>query len=872
MTVWRWLFGRGGAEAELAREIDAHIAERADDLMDEGWSRGDALAQARREFGNRTLHAERSREVWIAPWLSSVWQDLHYAARSVTRQPGFTLSAVGILALGIGPVTAIFTMFNGRVLRPWPVRDPSSIAIVKPLPRPTEQYGALPSLEYRYLRDHSRSFTHLAAWQPGGGPVRYGKTKVFVQSSFVTANYFDMLDVRMHLGRTFLPEEDDYTSPRAVAIISERLWREYFGASGSIVGERILVYDRPFTIVGVAQAGFFDVEPYMRRDLWMPRASVALVFASQGHDPTLLKALADPRNGTIEQVAGRLAPGVASAAAQAELDVLARQFCSSFGLDPHGVTLRTTRPISRSRSQALSHLSASQMMFGALLLVMLLACANVGNLILARGLARQREIAIRLSLGASRMRVTRQLLTESLLLSVLAGAVGLWLGILAMRTFTGSRESLLANPDQYVADLAVIAFTFVTSLIACLAAGVMPAVRSTRVSIAARAADGGTGRPGAGRLRTTLLAAQLALSMVLLVCAGLLTRAVGHAMTIDPGFDIHDVQVIAARLPEGASRERSSTFHRTLRDALAADAASHVAQGEFTAITSSHRTIPFRPDGETARAPRMIVARDVSERYFSVLGIPLLAGRALADDGRAMEVVINQSAAQLLWPAEDPVGKRLVTGAGGDERYFTVVGVAQDVPVMSLSEIVPVVYQPLRSGGLLFVRDRSPAMVDRIGSVARAIEPEVDIAARPLAEDISMATRNVAAASQYLWAIGLVALLLATAGAFGVFAHSVEERRREIGVRMALGAEPRQVMGTVVGGARRAVLLGVGAGLLLSSAAAPLLGRVLYGLSPFDPVTYAGISAILVTAALAATWIPARRATQIDPAATLRED
>lgn len=203
-------------------------------------SAADAQAQARREFGNRTLSIERSREVWITPWLSSVWQDLRYAVRSIVRQPGFAVSTIGILALGIGPVTALVTMFNGRLLQPWPVRDPGSIAIVRPIPGPKQQYGSLSNVEYRYLREHSRTFTHLAAWMPGGGPVVYGKTNILVQSNFVSANYFDMLGVRMHMGRTFLPEEEDYTSPRAVAVISERLWREYFGAPASIVGDTLL--------------------------------------------------------------------------------------------------------------------------------------------------------------------------------------------------------------------------------------------------------------------------------------------------------------------------------------------------------------------------------------------------------------------------------------------------------------------------------------------------------------------------------------------------------------------------------------------------------------------------------------------------------
>jgi predicted permease len=868
MSAWRWLAGRRRAEEDLAREIDAHVAERADDLIDQGLSAADAQAEARREFGNRTLSIERSREVWIAPWLSSIWQDLRYAARSIVREPGFAASAIGILAIGIGPVTALVTMFNGRLLQPWPVRDPSSIVNVRPIPGPKQQYGSLSNVEYRYLRDHTRTFTHLAAWMPGGGPVIYGKTRIDVQSNFVSANYFDMLGVGMHMGRGFLPEEEDYTSPKAVAVISERLWREYFGAPASIIGDDILVYGRPFTIVGVAQAGFFDVEAHIRRDLWMPRSSLALM--PFGTFEAQIKALADPLHGG-EQVAGRLAPGVSPATAQAELAVLGRQFLSTVPLDAHGYTLVDTRPASRNPGALSRDLPVFRVIFGALLLVMLLACANVGNLILARGLSRQRELAIRLSLGASRRRVTRQLLTEGLLMSVLAGAVGLGFGVLALQIFVRRTGSpLLANPDPFAPDLLVSVFTLALAVLACLASSVMPALRSTRVSIAARTAESSAGRPGAGRLRTTLLAVQLALSMVLLVGAGLLTRAVDHALTVDPGFAMHEVQAIAIRLPDGAAADRSAIFYRALRDALEVGNLPPVARSQFTAITGSRVLISFR--GGDAGKSRQMILRDVSARYFEVLSIPLVNGRTVADDERVQEVVVNESAARAFWPGDEPLGKRLVSGRSDAAVSYTVVGVAKDVPVTSLSEIHPVVYKSIRSGGLLLVRDLSPAVVDRIASVARGIEPDVDLTARPLADDIANATRLTATASRFAWGIGMLALVLATVGAFGVFAYTVEERRREIGVRMALGAQARQVVWTVIGGARRPLLFGLGAGLVLTSAAAPLLGRFLYGLSPFDAITYAGISAILVASALAATWVPARRATQIDPAITLRGD
>jgi hypothetical protein len=343
-------------------------------------------------------------------------------------------------------------------------------------------------------------------------------------------------------------------------------------------------------------------------------------------------------------------------------------------------------------------------------------------------------------------------------------------------------------------------------------------------------------------------------------------------MTFDPGFAIHELQAVSLRLPVGASGDRSSVFYRTLRDALEVGDFPPLAFSEFTAITTAQRIVPMRRHDQGRGTGRPLVVRDISSRYFSVLGIPLVSGRTLTDDVQMQEAVVNESAARLFWPDIDALGQRLMTGDGKDATSYTVVGVAKDVPVTSLSEVQPVVYTTVRSARLLLVRDLSPAVVDRIDSVARGIEPDVELAARPLRDDIVAATRGTAAASRFAWGVGLFALILATVGAFGVFAYTVEERRREIGVRMALGAEAGQVVSTIIGSARRPVLFGLGAGLLLAAAASPLLRRFLYGLSPFDPVAYAGIAVILVLSALVATWIPARRATQIDPAITLRGD
>jgi hypothetical protein len=348
MNYLRWLVRRR-TNTDLAREVGAHIAERVDDLLEQGLSAADARAQARREFGNATLHIEQSREVWIAPWVSSVSQDVRYAVRSLTRQPGFTLSAVGILGIGIAFITAFFSVLNATLARPWRVPDPSTLAVVKPRPAPGQQYGVLSVPEYLYLRGHNQSFVSLATHTGGGGPVVHADVVVDVQSRFVSANYFDTLGITMMLGRGFLPEEEDYRSPRAVAVISERLWRDVFGAPTSILGSTIRVRDRPFTVIGVAPPGFFDIEEFPR-EVWMPLPALAIHFGD-----SWLHGFTDPR-ATSSSVFGRLRPGVSRESAQAELDVLSRQFRSTVPMAWGGFSLHSTRPIDVDRERHMRQL------------------------------------------------------------------------------------------------------------------------------------------------------------------------------------------------------------------------------------------------------------------------------------------------------------------------------------------------------------------------------------------------------------------------------------------------------------------------------------------------------------------------------------
>jgi putative ABC transport system permease protein len=865
--TWLSRLRRRREDDGLEREIDAHLAERVDDLVERGVPAAEARRRAHVEFGNRTRYIEDSRGVRRLAWLDSLAQDVRFALRMLGRQPSYVLGTILVLSIAIGLVTALFAVFNATVLRPWPVPDPASIVIIRGRPLPGQQYGTLSNVEYRYFRERARSFTHMASTMPGGGSIGRdeGVALADVQWNFVSANYFDTLGIGMAAGRTFLREEEDYVSPRPVAIISERVWREYFDGDPAIAGRTIRVRNRPRTIVGVAAAGFADVWG-VRIDVWMPLPTAALAF-TESLDRDTLARFADPRVGG-PRVIGRLAPGVDATRAQAELDVLNRQFRRAVGMDAPGMILTDTRPIHSASAATTQDLPILGLMFVALLLILLLACANVANLNLARAMGRRREVATRISLGASRLRVARQLLTESAIVCLIAGAAGFCLAATVPQALMRSANPI-RRPDMLDADLAVFAFALGTTALACLLSGAAPAFRATRTNLATSGLDRFAGGAGATRLRGVLLASQIALTTTLLVGAGLLTRAIGYAMSVDPGFAVSDVQLVSLetplRTPPAALRQLVGALQREDLPVAAAD---------FPPITSSRADVSVRHSGQGLEMSRLVLLRPVSSNYFETLGIRMVAGRTFSASPDHREIVVSESAARRFWPDRPAIGQRLSSGGVGSrpEMSHEVVGVAADVATTKLTAVEPVIYWSTDAPRVLLTRDRSASAAERIAGVVRATVTGAAISGRPLLEDVRRSLQDLVIGSRVAWMLGGLALALATVGAFAVFAYLVEERRREIGIRMALGARAGQVVRLVLGAAGRPIAAGLAIGLLLSIAGARLLRSALYGMSPFDPIAYLQIAAILGAAGALATWIPARRATRIDPAVTLRAD
>jgi predicted permease len=870
MTRWRQIVGRARADRELAQEIQAHIAERVDDLVERGMSSDEARRTALREFGNPVRCLEDSRAVWLTPWLVSVGQDVRYVLRTIRRQPVFSASVVLILTLGIGLVTALFTVFNARVLRPWPVPDPSSLVLVKPLPATRDPHGTLSGVEYRYFREHARSFSHLAVQVPGGSQVGRSDGTMFaeVQTQYVTANYFDALRIRMTIGRGFLPDEEDYSLPKEVVVISERLWREYFASDPGLIGNPIRVGNQLATVIGVTERGFAGVRIAggLRVDLWMPLTTGGIAY-DRKYSANWLRQLDNPRH-SIGHVFGRLRPGVTGEEATAELAVLSRQFRTPLAMEAPGVIVADTRPLSTNYENVRMRLKTQSVMLFALLLVMLLACANAGNLVLAKTVARRDEIAIRLSLGASRSRVARQLITETLVLSLVAGCAALYLSATVPGLLIRLRGSEIYSHEHLAPDAFVFIFTLLLSMIACAVASLGPVLRATRAAAIGGGKDRALAGPASHGLRVSLLATQIALSTVLLVGAGLLTRAASHAMSIDPGFAIGGIREMSIELPRGTRADALPV----IREALTTAGLPPMAFSFLPPISGARMEIGVRHPNSTEENRRLVL-RPVSANYFEVLGIPFLTGRPFGERVTGRELVVSQSAARLLWPNDDPIGKRLLSGAmDTPAELHEIVGVVADVATMTIAEVEPVIYQPVQAGRVVLIRDPSPAVSARMTDLVESAVPGARSFSRPLMDAVRDSLTSLVIGSRIAWVLGGLALVLAMLGAFGVFASMVEERRREIGVRMALGARGSQVVQLVLRGATRPVLAGLGAGLALSLVVTPLLRSALYGMSPFDPIAYLGIAAILLASSLAATWVPAARATRVEPAITLRGD
>ncbi len=860
----QYLFRRNRLEADLAEEMDFHRTLLARDFP------GDRAA-ASRAWGNSTLAREDARTVWFGAWLGSFWRDLAYGVRGLWRERGFTAVALSALAIAIGLNTSLFTVFNAIALRPWAVKDPGRVVNVRRVERNGPMAGSFEGFgvaEWRYLADHSKAFTGLLLTRQGetvqstAGPLHL---------TLVTGNYFGVLGVEMARGRGFVPEEDRPLAPEAVAVLSYAAWRNRFGGDPQIAGKTVRLDDIPFTVVGVAGDSFAGTEP-VRVEIWAPMAARRVLRPHDANGLPFLTSL----NFCCAPMAGRLAPGYTREQAAAELGLLASQLLATqpanqahAGEPPRQATVVVTgtamlATAGRNKDKVVPLLVA---MFAAMTLVLLLACANAANLLLARASARRTEMAVRLSLGGSRARLVRQLLVESFALALGGAAVGLaiaWIAPAAIIARMVPENGMPMNPDWRVC-----LYTAGIAVLACLVFGLAPALQATQGGIAGALKREAPLSFARLPLRSVLLASQVAISVILLAGAGLLVRGLQHAQHQDPGFRIEGVSVATLELPAAQyDGKRSEIFNAQLEAALAEPGMPAAAMASMAPMSNSRSWTTVRRVDEPAKRERLIQIYEVSGAYFQVLGIPVLAGRSFTtgDAGRQV-VLLNETAARQLWPDQNGVGQTLAS----NDKTWEVVGVVKDVYCSGLDAINPTMYWPARSGvPQLLLGDSSAGAKERVAALVRHLDPKARTIFAPLRDNLNQQLTPARYAAELAGALGLLALGLASIGVSGVFAYMVRQRTREIGLRMALGAHPAQVVRMVLAANLRALGWGLAAGLAGAFAATRLLRSMMNGVSPFDPLAYAGVFFLLIAAAAAASALPARRAARVDPVTALR--
>ena len=813
--------------------------------------------------------------------MGTLLQDLRYGIRMLAKSPGFTTVAVLTLALGIGANTAIFTVVNSLLLRPLPVEQPDRLVAVFMTHKGDDTFNPSSYPDYSDLRDRNGVFSGVAAHFYCPMSLKTVDRPEVVIGQAVTSNYFNVLGVRPFLGRTFLPEEGETPGSHPVAVLSYRVWERGFDSDRGIIGKKVLVNDHPFTVVGVTPRDFTGLSTAIVPAVWVPVTMIRQVIPfpislTNRDDPWLL-------------IVARLKPGVSMAQAEAAAKVLAANLDKEY---PSGAnTEKSFSLLEANRNRIGPTNTTDGVRRGFVLLMMvvgvvlLIACFNVANLQLAKASGRQREIALRTSLGASRARILRQLLTESVLLSLLGGLGGLFVGAWTV-DLLGMFQPPSIFPIKFdlSPDWRVLTFTLLLSLLAGILFGLSPALQATRSDqLAALREQTPTLSRSRRKTRTqnTLVVAQIALSLVLLITAGLFARSLQHTLDVDPGFDARNGLVAPVDLGFGQySESEGREFERHLVDRVkalpgvkSAALAGNIPLGQL----HLHGTVSI--DGYVpAPGEQMVLERNVvGPEYFQTMGIPILEGRGIDDrdtkDSQPV-AVINQAMAERYWPGRDPIGKTFNFG-----KDWEVVGMIKDGKYDALNE-TPQPYFCLPLSQTDYVKS-SYLVVRTLGDPRGAMLPILQLLQQlgpnlppprllTLNQYLEESVQGTAGPAQVVGVFGLLALVLAMVGVYGVMSYSVSQRTHELGIRIALGARRNQILKLVLRRGLVVSLLGVGIGLAAALALSRVLAGFLYGVKAMDPVAFSVASLGLMLFALAACYIPARRATKVDPMVALR--
>jgi predicted permease len=857
----------GGSEARMDEEFRFHIEMETEKNVRAGMSPREARRRAMIAFGGVERHREGMRDGRGLSWLRDAGRDAGYAVRTLARSPGFTLVSVLTVSLGVGATTALFSVVNTLLLKPLPVHQPARLFTVQ-----EERVGRVhssaegTSMPYeRYLAYRAATpklFSGLAAHRYLNLSVRTGSGAVPAGAMVASANYFQVLGLRPAAGRFFTAD----TEP--VAVLSHRFWRERFASDPAVVGQVVVLNGTPFTVAGVAPRGLDGTITGMVTEVWVP-----------------FEAYRAATRGSLEDWVvpfGRLAAGVEQEAAAARVQAVAKSIPPE---EPHtkvfGAELEQMTGLPGNARRPLAGFLGMLLATGAL--VLLIASANIAGMLLARAVARRREVAVRLAIGAGRGRLVRQLVTESLVLFLAGGVGGMLLAFAVTRAF-GRIDFPVAERIVFevTPDLRVLAFSLAIAAATGIGFGLVPALQATRAELLPGLKEGAshlvTGRV---RGRSLFVAAQLAMAVLLMVIAGLFARTLRHGLAVDPGFQPEGVLVSTTDLgPHGYNEPRGRDFYRQITERVRALPGVESAGLTDLALLagSSHGEDVEAVIPGAAEPRRVNVSMAVVDAgYFPTLRIPLAMGRAFTDadrPGSPRVVVVNQRLAGQLWPGENPLGKRLRKGS----EEWEVVGVARDGKYVSVSE------EPRAFAFFPFAQSYTPRMVLHVrGDVAglhelirrevRALDPDVAVENQTaLAAMVGLTLLPQRVAAILVGVLGVLRLALAGIGVYGVLAYQVAQRTREFGIRLALGASAHDVMRLVVGRGALLAAGGAAVGLLMAAGITRFLRSFLIGVSPLDPLTFAGVAAILAAVALLASYLPARRAVRVDPMQALRAD
>ncbi|HEX2225405.1 MAG TPA: ABC transporter permease [Thermoanaerobaculia bacterium] len=824
---------------------------------------------------------------------SPMRQDLRYALRTIRRRPAFAAVVIATLALGIGANTALFSVVNAVLLAPLPFREPERIFMVWASNPPLAQEVGLPDElpaspgQFTEWQAQSRSFESLTMMQSARFSLTGGGEPRMLDAVQVTGRFFDVFGTPPALGRT-LQAADDAPGRDGVVVLSDAFWRDQFGADPGIVGRKLLLDGAPVEVVGVMPpefafprgsqlpAGYGFAE---RPDLWRPLGLDEAARQQRGNHSLL--------------VVGRLRPGVDPEAAQAEMETISAQLAERFPDSDRGWSARL-EPLSEQLVGGLR--PALLVLLAAVGMVLLIACANVANLFLAQAVGRQKEISIRTALGARRGRLVRQLLTESLILSLVGGAVGLlaaYWGLKAFAAWVPSNVPLPRDLGTAGIDLTVLIFTVGLALLTGALAGLAPALQTTRPDLAESLREGtraGSGASRGGRTRNALVVLEVAVALLLVVGAGLLVRSFARLTAIDPGFRPENVLTLEIDVPTSKyPRDRRAAFFERVIEELRGQAGV-VSVGAVSSLPMSGVEnvealyIEGRPEPEPEKTP-LADFRMASPGYFDTLGIPLQRGRLFAatDTAESTKVaVIDEEMAATYWPDADPIGQRFRVGGPNNANapIWTVVGIVGNVRHSGLHvQARPQLYVPQvqRSSSIMAIAvrtERDPeALIPAARAAVRAVDPDQPISViRTMDEVVSASVAGRRFNMVLLGVLAALALVLSAVGIYGVTSYSVSQRTREMGLRMALGARRGQVLGMVVAEAGRLAVLGVICGLVLAFLATRVMASLLFGVQPTDPVTFAAVALGLALIAMLAAWLPGRRATGVDPMVALRSE